>query len=150
MHDARHIANYFIEKKDPDGEPFTHLQIQKLVYYAHAWMLALFDEPMIEDEIEVWRYGPVVPSVYYCLSHNRGGPVTATIPIHPEDNKKFTTKQSSLLEAVYERYGPMSGMELSALTHQKGTPWQQAKSKHKLYIPNESIHRYYSKLAKQA
>ena len=150
MHDARHIANHFIETAKENGTSLTHLQVQKLVYYSHAWMLAFFDEPMIHNDVEVWRYGPVIPEVYHCLSHNRGQPIRDTIPIHPSDDREFTDKEIAILVAVYDKYASKSGLELSGLTHKKGTPWDRAKSKGQWYIPDDSIKRYYSKLVKSA
>ena len=45
MHDARNVANEFIRRASESGDQFTHLQVQKLVYYAHAWMLGLYGRP---------------------------------------------------------------------------------------------------------
>ena len=150
MHDAKHIANHYIDRANKDDQPLTHLQVQKLVYYAHAWMLAFFDEPMIHNDIEVWRHGPVVPAVYYCLSHNRGQPIREPIPIHASDDRDFTAKQEAVLNAVFNKYASRTGPELSALTHRKGTPWERAKSKGEWYISDDSIRRYYSKLARSS
>ena len=130
-------------------QKITHLQVQKLIYYAHAWMLGIFHEPLIEDEVEVWRYGPVVPSVYYCLSHNRGAPIKQPIPMHELDEEDYTKLADLLMDKVYEKYGQCTGMELSALTHAPGTPWDTANKKRQQYIPNESIEQYYSKLIKR-
>jgi len=40
------------------------MSLEKLVYYAQAFHLVLKDEPLFPDEIEAWKWGPVVPSVY--------------------------------------------------------------------------------------
>src|SRR5208282_4587731 len=55
------VANWFIEnlsRVDP-------LKLQKLVYFAHGWHLALRDQPLIDELVEAWDYGPVVPSLYH-------------------------------------------------------------------------------------
>lgn len=40
--------------------------MQKLLYVAHGWHLALYDAPLIADEyLEAWQYGPAYASVYY-------------------------------------------------------------------------------------
>ena len=150
MHDARSVANEFIRRAQDSNQPITPLQVQKLVYYAHAWMLGIHGRPMIEDEIEVWRYGPVVPAVYYCLSRYRGDPIEEIIPLHRLDKKEYSKEEQTLLEAVFDKYGGLSGMELSARTHARGTPWHKAKSKGRLYISNNDIRKYYSNLVKKA
>lgn len=35
-------------------------------------------------------------------------------------------KKRDLIEWVWKKYGSMSGEKLSALTHEKGTPWYKA------------------------
>ena len=37
----------------------SNLKIQKLVYYAQAWFLALYDEFLFEDDIQAWVHEPV-------------------------------------------------------------------------------------------
>ena len=150
MHDAKHIANLFIEQAQKQEHPVTHLQVQKLVYYAHAWMIGFYDRPMIADEIEVWKYGPVVPAIYYSLSHNRGNEIVTTIPVHPSDERELDKREKAIFDAVYEKYGSLSGLRLSTLTHASGTPWHKARERGKTYIENAEMRKYYGKLAKTA
>ena len=46
-----------------NGELVSNLKLQKLLYYVQGFHLAVFGEPLFEEEIEAWMYGPVVPSV---------------------------------------------------------------------------------------
>ena len=64
-HDARAVANRLLQLAEEDGNQLTVMQILKLVYFCHAWTLALYDRPLIEQPIEAWRYGPVIPDVYH-------------------------------------------------------------------------------------
>jgi uncharacterized phage-associated protein len=59
-HNPIAIANYFIEL----AKFITPMKLQKLVYFAHGWCLALADKPLINEKIEAWQYGPVVSSLY--------------------------------------------------------------------------------------
>ena len=56
-HDARDIANEIIRRGEDQGWLFTHLQVQKLVYYCHAWMLGVHGRPLATQEVTAWRYG---------------------------------------------------------------------------------------------
>ena len=40
------------------------MKLQKLAYYAHGWNLGLTGEPLLDEQIQAWSYGPVVFSVY--------------------------------------------------------------------------------------
>ena len=64
---ARAVANELIELAKQEGRAFTPLQLLKLVYIAHGWMLGLRQKPLIRDRIEAWKYGPVIPALYHDL-----------------------------------------------------------------------------------
>lgn len=62
-HSAKAIANFFIDRHKRHG--ISPLKLQKLIYMAHGWHLALLDKPLVEDEApEAWKFGPVFASVY--------------------------------------------------------------------------------------
>ena len=46
------------------GLTSCNLKLQKLVYYAQAWHLALRDVPLFEEDFEAWVHGPVIPALY--------------------------------------------------------------------------------------
>ena len=79
-HSARAVAIEFIRQGVDAGNP---LQIMKLVYLAHGWMLALYADPLVEDTFEAWRYGPVVDALYQAMKGYRADPVTQPIPLPP-------------------------------------------------------------------
>lgn len=64
MHNPLAIANYFIELAKNDDNLVSPMKLQKLVYFAHGWCLALADKPLINEKVEAWQYGPVVGSLY--------------------------------------------------------------------------------------
>ena len=43
----------------------TPMHVIKLVYLAHGWMLGFTSRALINEAVEAWTYGPVVPSTYY-------------------------------------------------------------------------------------
>ena len=64
---ASDIAKLLIKKAEQVsyGEEFmTNMKLQKMLYYQQGFHLAYFGEPLFDEEIEAWMYGPVVPSVY--------------------------------------------------------------------------------------
>jgi uncharacterized phage-associated protein len=46
------VADYFLWSARECGDLLTNLRLQKLVYYAQAWFLALYDEPLFDGEFE--------------------------------------------------------------------------------------------------
>lgn len=71
-HTANDVAKWFLSRVDRDsGDSITHLKLQKLVYYAQAWNLAHFGEPLFDEELKAWTHGPVAPSVWHEYKDSR-------------------------------------------------------------------------------
>ena len=47
------VADYFLNRadKEEDGDIITNLKLQKLVYYAQGFHLAMFGKPFFENPI---------------------------------------------------------------------------------------------------
>src|SRR5262245_10933880 len=116
------IANQFIERARRDGVTLTNIQLQKLVYIAHGWALAL-DHGLIYEPVEAWQWGPVIQSLYHNLSQYGSGEVTSFIPT--SGARKISPSDDALLESVWKSYGRMSEFTLSTITHRKNTPWSR-------------------------
>ena len=146
MHDSRQIANWFIDAANEQGNVLTPMQLLKLVYIAHGWMLGLYGRPLIGDKIEAWKYGPVIPRLYHAIKHCKDRPVTNHITA---EELEFAEIETDLLKQVYEAYGTESGIELSRLTHMKGTPWELVYEPQYTHIPisNDIIEQHYKTLA---
>ena len=76
---ASKVANVFLKLAQEKNEELTNLKLQKLVYYAQAWYLAIYEKPLFDDEIEAWIHGPAVPSIYKMYKKFGWKPIT-TLP----------------------------------------------------------------------
>ena len=148
-HDALSVANVLIKKGIDDSKPLTPLQVIKLAYFCQGWMLGLYGRPLFKQDIEAWRYGPVIADVYYALKHYGRRPVADPIPGVPEE--EFDALESNLMDQVHEVYGKLDGWRLSRLTHMKGTPWDTFNPRGgQAVIPTTEIERYYARAAEEA
>ncbi|MEX0504050.1 Panacea domain-containing protein [Alphaproteobacteria bacterium LSUCC0719] len=152
------VANKFIEMAASKNRCFTQMQLQKLAYIAHGWSLALYDEPMISDPPLAWDYGPVYIDLREALRIYGSREVDKPIKFgdyfagfsqganHQDVVGTFTDKQNHLLNEVFRVYGEFQAFQLSALTHQDGTPWHQVfvrlKQKNSP-IPNDRIKEHF-------
>lgn len=145
LYSAARIANAFLELAKQRGKQLTNMQLQKLVYIAHGFYLALFDEPLFYNEVKAWDWGPVIPKLYKALRRYGAGVVTELIPI--DEPQELDSRAMSVLKQVWTAYGPYSGPQLSTITHQEDTPWRETYEKDKYgIIPNELIAAHYKKL----
>lgn len=148
------VANYFIDI--PDSK-LTPLKLMKLVYIAHGFSLAMLDKPMIDyrfDKVEAWKYGPVIPSVYWSFKQYGNGIIKEKTKMWAdEDGEEQTTPmlqdeyEKAVCDFVWHMYGNMTGSELVTLLHNNGTPWYDVYiPSSNVEIPESMIKAYYKKL----
>lgn len=142
------IANYFVRKGLEDNDlEMTPMKVIKLTYIAHGWYLALTGNPLINEEVEAWRYGPVINSVYQAFKEygksRIKAPYSAVMLLNEGDDLKF-------LERIWEVYKGFTGLQLSSITHQPNTPWAKTwQAEFEKTIPNDLIKNHYEELAKK-
>lgn len=154
-YDSRAVANRILEIADQKGLRLTMMQLQKLVYIAHGWWLTFSDGcPLTSDEPQAWQYGPVYKSLYNAFRGSGSQPILqkAKDPITGfEFKSEMSGDVNSLLEQVVESYGRFHAFQLSDMTHQNGTPWDQATKRHGYYarISNEVIKEHFDGLRQE-
>src|SRR5581483_1953316 len=134
------------------GISLTNMQLQKLVYFAHGWHLALTKEALIDTPVKAWNFGPVIPPLYNALKQYGNGVVTARISKKDSEGNEINPGTianefvKSLLGRVWKLYGKFSGSQLSAMTHEPGSPWDATYKKAPFTeIPDDLIFQYFEK-----
>lgn len=113
------ISAYIFNRLNRLG-PVEAIKLQKLLYYCNAWSLADRRVPLFEDEIQAWKHGPVVASIYPL---HRGEIDIESWPHGvPED---LLVSDRELIDEIVDTYGGLSGWRLRNLTHQED-PWKEA------------------------
>ena len=120
---ALDVARYFLLKADPEeGELISNLKLQKLLYYAQGFHLALYDSPLFTETVEAWMHGPVVPAVYH--AYKEYGAESIPTPFDFEPVKVFSEETIEFLDEVYDVYGQFSAWKLREMTHRE-PPWAE-------------------------
>lgn len=124
------------------------MQVLKLVYIAHGWMLGLNGRPLISQPVEAWQYGPVVRDVYNGVRHYGRDAVTAPIWAPPGDLDYY---ENDMVRQVFGLYGNMDGIALSNITHMPETPWAQTyrQGAFGTRISNDLIGAHYKRLQRE-
>ena len=123
----------------------TPMHVLKLVYLCHGWALGLHEMSLIHEPVEAWRYGPVVPSVYHTYKSFGGNPIDTT----PTNRSgEFNSEQLEAIQLAHDVYGDFTAIQLSALTHRPGTPWDLTRKQYGLgaVIPDELILDHFKEL----
>ncbi|HSW94311.1 MAG TPA: type II toxin-antitoxin system antitoxin SocA domain-containing protein [Gammaproteobacteria bacterium] len=126
------VSEYIIWYFQEHGEPLTNLKLQKLLYYAQGWHLALYDKPLFDSPIEAWVHGPVAPDFYHEYKKYKHQPITKQ-QTKPDLDKII----SEHLEEVINEYGSYSAFQLENLTHHSD-PWKNARGNTPIDAPSRA------------
>lgn len=110
---ALQAADYLIARSTTEGDPVSDEKLQCLLYYAQSWYLALYDEKLFLDTIEIWRDGPGLPAVHEAFEK---------LALRPA----LEQRQRYHLDAVMQKYGARTEVQLQRLIRAE-VPWILAK-----------------------
>lgn len=124
-HEPRAIANEFLKL---NGGSMNQMKLQKLVYISHGWNLAINREPLVSGRIEAWDGGPVMRTIW---NHLRDVGFNTTNSLMGRSKTEpfevvLSSDERAIIQHVWAKYGGYSGLELSEMTHEPGTPWSNA------------------------
>jgi uncharacterized phage-associated protein len=143
------------------------MKLQKLLFFAYGWYWVEKDQPLFNEKIQAWKYGPVIPSVYHKVKVYGTNPIIEKIrDIQVKDNSvSFTTPELDpekdkyeieFLDFIWELYSKFSPIQLANLSHVKGGPWDKVSSQFSGQIPpdididDSLIKEYFNTLNAQA
>lgn len=156
MNSALIIADYILAESK---KPLTPMHVNKLTYISHGFTLALENEPLFKNRVEAWKYGPVIPTIYDEAKRYGMEGITGLLycgtPFNDEEFEKrreflrstIPLTHQSVMNEVLQVYGGYSAYGLSAITHEKGTPWHQCYRRWKIgvEIPDSVTKAYYTR-----
>lgn len=140
---AKAIANEFLELARKEGKQLTQMQLQKLVYFTYGWYLAITGKRLIDERVEAWQWGPVIPSIYKEFKRFGSSPISepayevkfkdGKIGFYPVRVQSDAPKEDALalqvIKRVWDIYGKYSASALSHMTHAPGSPWSKTPDK---------------------
>jgi len=146
MATAIDVANWIIRYRAEDiGAPIDPMSLEKHVFYAQCFFLALNGEALFLEEVEAWRNGPVIPNVYHAYKGFGAQPI---IPTDDHEEPQLATNVESFLQELVSFFGRYTGIQLSNATHNE-EPWCKARDgigrrdPSTVQIPRETMRKYY-------
>ncbi len=119
------IADCFLRIVDRDsGSTITPLKLQKILYYAQGYYLAMYDKELFKEDFQAWAHGPANPKIYDMYKKYGYNSID-----YPEGKpKKISTEILDFLYDIWNTFGIYDGKYLENLTH-KEDPWIIARKK---------------------
>lgn len=163
------VVAYLLKEAASISRGLTPLQINKLVYICHGWTLGILGKPLIDnrtDQIQAWKYGPVVTEAYerlkkwgaqevtyasFCDSFGFGGKIVKRLLEESmaqisDENPKIC----EVIDMVWYVYRDYTAGQLITITHKDETPWKKHVKRnffgqvvHGVHIPDDSISLHY-------
>ena len=143
------------------------MKLLKLVYFAHGWCLALTGKPLINEPVQAWKFGPVIPGLYHALKSYGNNPIRSFVTdddsfwlpdgprvcsIDDGPDKEENEFAKRLVQRIWQVYGGFTPIQLSNLTHQPGTPWYDTPKRDErrgVVIDQERIRAYFKAQAER-
>lgn len=152
MTKAVNIAREFLRLAKEDEKSMTNMQLQKLVYIAHGVHLARENETLLDEEVNAWKHGPVIPDVYYAFKQY----LNTNIDLDKEvkNQGELNAKELESIQFTYDNFGEYNGWTLREVTHRKGSPWYKiwydgnGNETFNAVIPNKDIQEHYKNIFK--
>ena len=146
---ANDIARYYLSRHE-----MSHKKLQKIIYYAYVWFIALNNDDaehivnvLFAEQPEAWVHGPVFPSVYNEYKSNSWEDIQLGI-------SPITFKSNALnefLEQIWSVFGDYNADQLEFMTHHEA-PWKVARKRIPSYEPtnvnldNRIIFEFYNSI----
>ncbi|MDR0484220.1 MAG: DUF4065 domain-containing protein [Alphaproteobacteria bacterium] len=152
---VNHVANAFIKKFKEENLDLTHMQLQKLVYYAYAMFLFVDNKPLFKGKnssegdspFEAWAYGPVSRELYNDIKscNNNSYKVQKELKTNEKLTKESEERLNSIVKNVCRIFQGWSAMKLSDLSHSIYGAWYKVKESDGkgdlFFLQNEDIRK---------
>jgi uncharacterized phage-associated protein len=131
-YDGRAVANLLLDVAEEHGEFLTQLSLYKILYFAQGWYLVEKGQPLVKQDFEAWKYGPVIKAVRDEFHSFGDRPIRTRalkldiysgnkIEIKPE----FPDEDRRFVSNIYLVYHVHDAWKLSEMTHERGSPWDR-------------------------
>ena len=128
-YDARVVANAMLDAGDEVGSPLSVMKLLKLLYFAYGWYLVSAGTPLFHNPIEAWKRGPVVRAVWAEFRGqqdritSRAKILNLNTGVREVPRDRVPPELFEFLRQILKGYDSYTALELSAMTHERDTPW---------------------------
>jgi uncharacterized phage-associated protein len=131
-YDARAVANFFLDLATQKKIALTQLSLLKLLYFAQGWYLVRFERPLVRQDFEAWKHGPVVKVVRDEFKSYGSRPITSRATALDIFSGKrlvadpnLSSADAAFVTSIFDSYHHYDAWDLAEMTHEKGSPWDK-------------------------
>ena len=142
------VANYLLKI----GDDLDRVKLADLVYGCHGWYLATYGTPLVDEEPQAWRYGPMFPSLYEAVKDFGDSAIPYPIGNGKANGESvLSPQQAEMISDVYDAFWEFDGWDILNITRQEKSPWRKVWLKNhdrNAPIPNRHTKKFFK--AKEA
>ena len=125
----RHAIYYIASYCNAYGlqEGFTHMKMQKLLYYVQGIVVAAERRPLFDEHLFAWEHGPVVGDAWVTMKHHAANlmPIDELELPHEYISSQLSDHQLSCINWILGQHARRTAIELKYQTHDE-PPWIEA------------------------
>lgn len=119
-YDVLDVAQYVLwYAENTIGSAITNLQLQKILYYIQGEYIYAYGDPLFNNVIEAWAYGPVIPEAYYEYSENGSKKIKG---VRPDKMRTIDKEDKFLIRKVIKSKIEKNIWDIVRETHEED-PW---------------------------
>lgn len=140
---AQNLCNNILYRAHKEKIEVTPMKLQKLLYYVCVKYVRKTGTLPVYERFEVWKYGPVIPSVYFEFKPFGASPIKGyacnakkkSVMVDEDANPLL----KSCIDSIWDKLKTYDGVDLAKRTHQKGSGWYSAYQNKEEIISTEEM-----------
>lgn len=137
------VGNNLLKRGFADNIDITPMKLQKMIYLVYKKYYQDTKKSLFSEPFEVWKYGPVVRSVYDEFKTYKANAIKRYAKENDGSvlivNENSSSDFKCAIDYVWDKYKFYDGIPLSEMTHRKGTAWWKAAKAGKPYLSDLDI-----------
>ncbi|WP_083404636.1 MULTISPECIES: Panacea domain-containing protein [unclassified Curtobacterium] len=126
---SSNVSNNILKRAFDEDVTVTPMKLQKILYFVASEYAKETGKPLFDEPFRAWQYGPVLRSVYDEFRTYGGSPIRKFAK--DAEGKAYRVSEKSnpalknAIDRVWEKTATRSAVDLSRITHNKGSAWSK-------------------------
>lgn len=118
------VANWFIDAAEVNRQIMTAMRLQKLVYLAHGWCLAIYATPLVDERPDALSWGPRFRNIHDATICYGTAPITCRLfTLNGPPSVTSNDPRVVLLARIWDIYGKYTASQLAQIVNEQGGAW---------------------------